>query len=267
MKIIILTAGQTRHQFLINYLASQKNIEIVACFVEKKLHQNQFLRNKLSPLQIYHFKNRDIKEKLFFGSLINKNKKYNFKINYIKPYSINSKKIYNFIKKNNSDYVISFGCTIIGSRILNLENRNFVNIHLGLSPYYLGSGTNFWPFVYNSLQFLGVTFLETNNKIDSGRIIHQIRPKFLKKDDIHDIGNKLILSAIQELLFVLKNFNKFKKKNKIKNVKSKIFKRVHFNDYAIKKAYKNIENNIISKYLKNKKRLEKKFKIINLRKL
>ena len=39
-----------------------------------------------------------------------------------------------------------------------------INVHLGLSPYYKGSATNFWPFVNNELQFLGVTFMVTDKE-------------------------------------------------------------------------------------------------------
>ena len=75
-----------------------------------------------------------------------------------------------------------------------------VNIHLGLSPYYKGSATNFWPFVYNKLQFLGVTFMKIDDGVDTGEILHQFRPELKPKDTVHDVGNKLIIKMTEDLL-------------------------------------------------------------------
>ena len=77
--------------------------------------------------------------------------------------------------------------------MLKKYKKKFLNIHLGLSPYYKGSATNFWPFVNNELQFVGVSFLGIDDGIDTGPIIHQIRPDFKIGDSIHDVGNKLII--------------------------------------------------------------------------
>ena len=82
----------------------------------------------------------------------------------------------------------------------------FINIHLGLSPYYRGSGTNFFPFVNNELQFVGTTFMLIDKGIDTGRIIHQLRSDF-KFDNIHDIGNNLIKKSIDQLIKLIKIFN------------------------------------------------------------
>ena len=85
------------------------------------------------------------------------------------------------------DLIISYGCSIIKSKLLSVFKGRFINIHLGLSPYYKGSATNFWPFVYNEPQFAGVSFLKIDKGIDAAPIIHQIRPCFKEKDNIHDI--------------------------------------------------------------------------------
>ena len=73
-----------------------------------------------------------------------------------------------------ADYLLTYGCSIIKNPILKHFKQNSINIHLGLSPYYLGSATNFWPFVNDELQFVGVTFMKLEDGIDDGPIIHQI---------------------------------------------------------------------------------------------
>tara|TARA_Y100001958_G_C21151557_1_gene487612 strand:+ start:151 stop:951 length:801 start_codon:yes stop_codon:yes gene_type:complete len=264
INIIILTTDQIRHKFFINYLFKQKEFNIIACFVEKNLHDHY--HKKISKLQKKHFNIRLKKEKKFF-SKYSKIKLKNFF--FIQPKQISkSRKFSNYLRMKNYDYVVSFGCSIIGDDLLKINRQKFINIHLGLSPYYLGSGTNFWPFVNNELQFLGATIMRTEKKIDKGKILHQIRPDIKKDNDIHDVGNQIIYKIVKDLKFVLKN--QFKLKNKIfrfTKYKTKTYKRKHFDDQSLEKAYKNIEYGMIKDYLGKKKKLEKKYKILNLKKL
>jgi phosphoribosylglycinamide formyltransferase 1 len=264
MNIIILTTDQYRHKFLINYLANQKKINIIACFIEKKLHQNY--QKNISIFQKKHFIIRSKKEKLFF---LPKNKKKKLKkVFLISPKQISkSQKVLKYLKKN-YDYVISFGCSIIPDNVLEINRNKFINIHLGLSPYYLGSGTNFWPFVNDELQFLGATIMRTSKKLDKGKILHQIRPNIKHGSDIHDIGNQIIYKIIKDLKFVLFNIHKLKKiKFKFPKFKTKVYKRKDFDDQSLEKAYKNIQYGIVKNYLNKKNYLEKKYKIFNLKKL
>ena len=68
-----------------------------------------------------------------------------------------------------------------------------------MSPYYRGSGTNFWPFVNNELQFIGATFMHIDEGVDTGEIIHQIRANIFHDDNIHQIGNRLIRIHFQNV--------------------------------------------------------------------
>ena len=52
-------------------------------------------------------------------------------------------------------------------------SRKFLNVHLGLSPYYRGSGTNVWPLINTEPDMVGAT-LCIDAGIDNGEIIHQI---------------------------------------------------------------------------------------------
>ena len=73
------------------------------------------------------------------------------------------------------DLVIAYGCSIIKEPLISIFKKKFLNIHLGLSPYYRGSATNFWPFVLNELQFVGITYMNIDSGVDTGPILHQFR--------------------------------------------------------------------------------------------
>lgn len=132
-------------------------------------------------------------------------------------------------------------------------------MHLGLSPYYRGSGTNLFPFVNNEIQYVGATFMLLDRTIDNGRIIHQEQAKVFKNDNIHTIGNRLILEMFEVYKDLILNFNKVKIKNTKKNKTevSRVYKRKDFNLSAIKKLRRNLKNKIIENYVKskNKKKL------------
>ena len=109
-----------------------------------------------------------------------------------------------------------FGCSVIGEKYIKKFDNKILNIHLGLSPFYRGQATNFWAFVNNELQFIGATFHKIDADIDTGPIIHQIRGRIYKNDNIHLIGNRLIKDLKLDLIKIVLNFEN------LKSIKKKI---------------------------------------------
>ena len=137
-----------------------------------------------------------------------------------------------------------------------------MNIHLGLSPYYRGSGTNFWPFVENKLSLIGTTFMHIDEGIDTGDIIHQIRAKVEYGDSIHSIGNRLIIDSVSMCVKIINNYSRLKKHPHPILDSGKLFKNKDFTEEAIKLAYDSLDIKI-KNYIENKSLLDQKFPIIN----
>ena len=135
-----------------------------------------------------------------------------------------------------------------------------MNIHLGLSPFYRGQATNFCAFVNDELHFIGATFHKIDKGIDTGPIIHQMRARIFKDDNVHSIGNRLIKDLKKSLIKILLNFENLKSFKK-KNLKAKYYKSSDFNDQSIIQMHYNYKKKIIPKYLKQKKNLFKKYPI------
>ena len=143
-------------------------------------------------------------------------------------------------------------------------NNKIINIHLGLSPYYLGSSTNYHALVNGDFHLVGYTFMYLDSGIDTGEIIHQGRPDIYMGDNSHQIGNRTIIKMVNEIMLLLINFKKIKRKKQILNVNSKIFKKKDFTLKSLLKLFNNLYNLKKAKRLiKKKLKAEKQFKIIS----
>lgn len=94
------------------------------------------------------------------------------------------------------DLICLFGTAILKSSWLHAFSSTVVNLHLGLSPYYRGSATLFWPFVFRELQYLGTTIHLASKKVDAGAILHRITARLLPGDDYYTITNRFIRDSI-----------------------------------------------------------------------
>ena len=72
-------------------------------------------------------------------------------------------------------------------------------MHLGLSPYYRGSGTNFWPLVDRLPECVGVTIHLAIPSVDAGPILTQVRPDIEPTDRAHEIGSRAIIAGLYAL--------------------------------------------------------------------
>jgi len=258
MKIVILTSNALRHKFLANSLASKADDALVVS--ESK--QNDSLGNTGDDKSITneHFKLRNEIEKTFFPN----NDFFLAKTLPILYKEVNLDYVYQVIKKFKPDIMFIFGSYIIREPLLSLlPPGHIINLHLGISPYYRGSGTNFWPFVNNELEYVGSTILHLDAGIDTGDIICHIRPKIESGDNVHTVGCKVIKSSVDSLIQIMQMINEGKKLNRVKqwNVNERYYKTSDFNEEVLLKYKNNLKNGLIEKYLSSSK---KQIKLVDL---
>ncbi|MDC1060385.1 formyltransferase family protein, partial [Alphaproteobacteria bacterium] len=250
MKIIILTGSELRHKYFISVLEKNKKIKVikVICESDSKSLKNRNLKNKnISKLEITHENSRFKSEKKYF--LKKKINIKNNKIINIKKGHINNTKIINMAKKLSPDLIICYGSSIISSKFIKIFEHKFLNIHLGLSPYYRGAGTNIWPLINNEPEYVGVTFMNINEGIDTGEVLHQIQARIFKNDTPHDIGNRLIKDMSKITCSIILNFKRLKKMKQIVSKKQLYYVQKDFDKVACELLYKNFNNNFLIKYL------------------
>jgi phosphoribosylglycinamide formyltransferase 1 len=263
-RVIILTGSEIRHTFFRIYISSLKGVDVVASFCEGKEKNLNALVNKEdnNTYRLMHLQERERSEMDFF-SIFNNNMLDKSNPIFIRKGEINHQEIIDNIIGKKPDLLIAYGCSLIKGALLNVFKGKFINVHLGLSPYYRGSGTNFWPFVNNELEYVGVTFMHIDEGIDTGQIIHQIRPRIFHNDSVAQIGNRLIIDMASVCGRIISQFDNIEKVSQLPDPKNKkLYRRKDFTEESVKKLYANLHEKQIERYIVEKDDRCKRVRII-----
>jgi len=258
MKLVLFTSNGIRHKYVTNTLSQNVDDTLVIC----ECNQNDAIDEKedavLSPID-EHFRLRYLTEKKIFSG----NDYFNDTVLPLIYKEANLRYTYQIVKEFEPDLMIVFGSSIIKEPLLSLKPNRFINLHLGLSPYYRGSGTNFWPFVNDELEYLGSTILHLDAGIDTGDIICHVRPNIELNDNVHTVGCKIIKSSVESLIKIIKLLDGGKKLNRVKQweVKDRYYKTKDFDEIALSKYKNNLKNNMIKNYLESE---DKKITLVDL---
>lgn len=266
MRIALITSNEIRHIFFRRMVNIFKNSSVVFCICETADNNqfNQVLNNEDSTaVEKDHFIQRKNTEKDFFEVFVENSEEPKNTL-FVNNGAINNDKILQKkLYQSKPDIIISYGSSIIKDNIINKFPKKFLNIHLGLSPYYKGAGTNLWPLVNNEPEYLGITYMYIDAGIDTGSIIHQIRPNIYSYDNVHTIGNRLIKDMTMELGFLLSKLENINSIPQWKIPNEKIYKKKNFNETSLVSMYENINNGMLKNYLSNKKERDQKVPIVN----
>jgi methionyl-tRNA formyltransferase len=147
--------------------------------------------------------------------------------------------------------VIAYGCSIIKEPLLSAFEGRFLNIHLGLSPYYRGSGTNYWPLVNNEPEYVGATFMFIDSGIDTGEVIHQIRANLVWGDMPAQIGNRLIVDMTRTCHSIVEKFDNLQRVPQVKqtDAKERIYRNRDYTEESVLTLYDNFRKGLVERYI------------------
>ena len=171
-KVVLFTSDSTRHHRLI-YLLREVFDEVVA--VIEYPETTAPIQGGAADLSRYFGKLRAA-ESIIFGDVTQRLDS----VDYLRiPYgSLDMHR--NIILKRiaSSDVVIVFGASFIRGPLCDaLIDRNTVNLHAGISPYYRGSACNFWAQWDKRYDLVGVTVHALSAGLDSGDIFFHVLPE------------------------------------------------------------------------------------------
>jgi len=251
-RITILTGSEFRHQFFRNYLAISNQFEIVHSYCEgqeKSLWSIVERKKSNNSIRLNHLTAREQSEEDFFRLFHETNLDHSNPI-FLPKAAINNSKYSKSIIESKTDILVAYGCSIISEPLLRAFKGRFLNVHLGLSPYYRGAGTNYWPLVNSEPEYVGVTFMHIDASIDTGEIIHQIRAKYCWGDTPSQVGNRLILEMSRLCKKIILNFDKLENMSQLPMPsKVKVYRMKDFTEKSVEILYNNFNNGLINTYL------------------
>ena len=252
MRLILFSGSHPRHLFVNRELLKHFDETLIIVMEREELlplpPKNLLQHDK--DLFNKHFQNRSKVELKIYGNLFPKQVYNESNVIFIQPNELNTNEIAEKVRQFNADFCFIFGVDLILNPVINELPSNKINLHLGLSPWYKGAATLFWPFYYLQPQFCGITFHQITEKPDAGEIIHQCVPSLYEGDKIHDVGAKCVLKAIDDLHRVISYWKRKKfflgKKQK---TSGRNWRGIDFHPSHLRVIYDLFNDQIVNHYL------------------
>ena len=255
MNIALFTSNHLRHKYIAAEIAKTHSLKLIIS--ENKsdaIQENSQYNDADRELLATHFENRETSERIFFANY--QDFPEGVALIELNFGAINTKRIVDLLEEQKIDLILLFGSSIIKPIILEKFPDKVINLHLGLSPYYKGSGTNFFPILNNEFECIGATIHLATNNVDDGAILHQFRPDNIdENDDIHSLGNKVIQKAGKIFPKVGKeywfgNINLFCQ-NEVRAINNE-YRLKDFTPESLRKANEVIRSGGVANYIRNK---------------
>jgi hypothetical protein len=261
MKLAIITSRSLRHCFFVNTIARTHGVAGVVREVKRDLVAES--KGDQPAVLFEHLEERDEAERRYFAE-------------HLAPVcsdvldvgvgGSNSPLVYTFLEAHDPDAVLLFGTSIIKPPILSRFEGRIINMHLGLSPYYRGAATNFWPLVDGEPECVGATIHHAISKVDAGAVLNQTRPQFVGTDHAHDIGCKAIIAGVEGLLAVLRASEQrgFERGRPQPPGAGRLFRRRDFSAEAVARLRANLEAGMVPAYLEKKVERDARYPLVTL---
>lgn len=252
MKVLFLAGSHPRHMYIAKKLYDNQYLD--GLLIEKRenfvpqppeglcdLDKNNFIR---------HFKDREESEAKFFGKITDVI--FNDSVRKIKvnKEQLNSDKVKKWICDFNPDVVLSYGIHKLSNEFLSILPAYSFNIHGGLSPWFRGNITLFWPFYFLKPNWAGMTVHYLTERIDGGDIIHHSVPKLFKGDGVHDVACRAVIQVAEDLIAILKLIEEGKKlKGVPQGTLGKLFISSDWKPQHLRLIYNTFNNDIVDRFL------------------
>ena len=135
-------------------------------------------------------------------------------------------------------YVV-FGSSYIKGELVDfLVKKKAINIHAGVSPYYRGSGCNFWALYDSNPHLVGSTIHLLSKGLDNGPILYHAMSK--NKSNPFEYTMSTLKSAFQSLAIKIKDKSFFDMKpfSQDKSKEIRYTRRSDFNEKIILEYFK-----------------------------
>ena len=260
--MLLLTGNQLRHSYAARELA--RSFHLVGVVSEEKPTAGSHgpaTTDEDRAIIKEHFQQRDRVEQALLGNCV---VFPDVPVRRLPTGAINSEDVRSWVGRLNPDFILLYGTSLIRQPLLG-ACASMINIHLGLSPWYRGSGTNFWPFVLNEPQCVGATIHMAVEEVDAGPILAQVRPAWQPSDGMHEAGTKTLMAAVAILPAVIDTVATGKIYGERQDLsEGRVFRQKDFTADAVRTARRNLADGMIGEYLAQSSLLNDRYPIMEL---
>ncbi|MCX6553071.1 MAG: formyl transferase [Acidobacteria bacterium] len=253
-RAILLTSTFLRHLSVARRVSEDVDLQGVWCEAKSFEPQRYGSTADEHAAIAAHFAARDRSEDAFFAGCRDWEVQAQALLRKVGPGGVNDPEHVDAMARLQPDVVLVFGTGILKPPIIARFGGRIINLHLGLSPYYRGAGTNFWPLVNREPEYVGATIHYLDAGIDTGPIIAHVRPQIAPDDGPHDVGNKAIIAAADTLARAAVRYARGGVASVPQTGGGRLYYRKHFSADAVHRLYENFRTGMISEYLADKTR-------------
>ena len=263
MRAILLTSSLRRHQFVANRLAER--LELAGVWQEEKSFQPLRYAESADDEAVIqrHFAARDASEEAFFavhGTL----RIGGGTAARVAPGGCNDPAALAHMRALSPDLVLVFGTSLLKPPLIDAFAGRIINLHLGLSPYYRGAGTNFWPLVNGEPEYCGATIHFLDAGVDTGPILAHARPAVSAGDGPHDVGNKTIIAAVEVLADAAIAHAAAPLTGITQWDGGRVYRRADFSAAAVRQLYANVARGMIDDYVQQRVERDRPLRLITM---
>ena len=259
--LVAIVGDQLRHRWYVERLRSDPRLELRGVVVEQKRPRPSGATAAESETIASHFEERSRAEKRFFGSSprVDEAGVESLPVEHGRS---NDESVARWVHQREPRLLTLFGCSIIREPLLaDFEGRT-INIHLGLSPYYRGAATNFWPLVNGEPECVGATVHIATLQVDAGPILLQRRPHMEADDGPHDIGCRALISGVDGLVDAIASFDADDPGGQPQKPGGRLYKNADFHAGAVDEMRRRFREGMIPDYLDHREERDRRFPIV-----
>ena len=239
MRAVLLTSDQRRHRYAACALA--ESLDLAGIVSEPKPVSDAAMDGVVRR----HFLERDEAERRLLGE-----PDFPGVERLPVPGGIDTGPVLRWIGERRPDLLVLYGTRIVKDPLLSAWADRIVNLHLGLSPYYRGSGTNFWPLVQRRPECVGVTIHLAVRQVDAGPVLAQVRPEADAADRCHELGTRALVRGLEALPGVLRLYGEGRLRPRPQDLsQGQVFRNRDFHAGAVREMWAGFDAGMMAEYL------------------
>ncbi len=267
MRLGILTSNDVRHRYAVNALCRRHDVTAV-CYQDTgyvPARAADTADEATAGIVRHHFDERRRQEERYFGHDAERvTDSPGRGVRTADPRTLNTPGTIDFLAGHGVEALVIYGTGMIRSPLLEAYAGHMINLHLGLSPYYRGTATNFYPLLNDEPEYVGATIHLIDRGIDSGAILHHARPEIRADDLPHTVGCKAILAGVEKLSQAVNELaaGTSQPVPQWPAANARLYLRKDYHPSQVVQLYRLIEAGLFSKYVARKHRVENAMRLV-----